>query len=793
MYTLSNETFSILADERGILDKFHNIHDEHNMNWVIDKDYLEEHGYPDNDKLFGDFELIINNRSYTNKVVSPTVQVKRKSITFMYDFLDFRLFLSYHTEKDKALQFKIVLENAKKQNLTINKFAIWTSLAYLMFRDTNVIRNMRHSCAVFPHVSDHFTKLIAKKRDNNGPDLAMYCTNGSVKNVATFCRYTNRFREQVSPSLDGALFHQLLLINDSFRNGDWIYDQIQPNGTLEAGLSKEWTFEFMEHSADMDSYQVHPVIDYSPIVIENHDFQALIGLPENMEMEDILLVTENEKKSVFPFLEQQSDNRYLVRFPVKELGEKKLEVVFTNKRTDFIVFNVMPPINELINYRAEHLITESLIDDSNKMDAFGFEPISNQGESLGKLCFLLKKNLLSEMNQDEVRKVEKSAVYYMKGKWFINGDFQKPRDIHGDFYRIIDFDYVAHVFYLLSCYDNNTLLLNDRKTYLQWAAKVMTFRFDETKHSKKREKEETKMNGIFNLFIKDLLKDLKESLPDLYQPLQNLWDKFCLNIINQKDKFAAAITEHYYDNAGFGPTAESLSLYGDVESAKTYGELVLANIGVSNDFRNQNPDRWWEALSYMIHSLWGGLVSHSALVVFEQTGDTRYLHAAYNSMMAVLYCYDWNAMATKDRLSKGEAASTYSVAYPNLNKLKLSHNRFGQSVFMEDDPELFAGNATGDDWDMGEELVAYLDGFGTTTYVYCENDKLICVNGELKEDNGVYTITSFAAYPKMIKFYHMDLEHIVINNNSNSHCLKQVSIKKSNKKWQQVGHETFEF
>ncbi len=643
------------------------------------------------------------------------------------------MFLSYRTESDRALQYQIALESTIDEDLIINKFAIWTSLAYLMFRDVNVARNMSHSCAVFPHISENFTKLIAKKRDNKGPDLGMYCIKGSVKNVGTFCRYTNRFREQVSPSLDGALFHQIILIDKEFSNGDWIYDQIKTNNVLESRSVREWTFEFMVESADRNKYQLHPTIDYSPVVISKHEFQAVIELPEKMEIKDIILVKKDSRSSIHSFLKKISVNKYSIRFPVEQLGEKKLEVIFSNNRTDFVVFNVMPPVEEIINSRAEYLITRSFIEDSNQSNKYGFQPISNQGESLGKLCFLLKKNLLSEINEEEVQKVEKSAVYYIKNKWFVNGNFQQPINIHGDFYRIIDFDYVAHVFYLLSCYGNDTLQLNDRETYLQWAAEVMLLRFDETMHSQKREKEETKMNGVFNLFIKDLLKDLKFFSSHLYQPLQDLWNRFCLNIINQKEQFTAAITEHYYDNAGFGPTAESLSLYGDVEAAKRYGELILANIGTSNDFRHQNPDRWWEALSYMIHSLWGGgLVSHSALVVFELTGDKRYLHAAYNSMMSVLYCYDWNATATNNRIIKGEAASTYSVAYPNLNKRRLSHNRFGQSVFMEDEPELFAGNATGDDWDMGEELVAYLDGFGTKTYVYCENDKLICVNGGIE-------------------------------------------------------------
>jgi|SRR5690625_1022790 len=83
-----------------------------------------------------------------------------------------------------------------------------------------------------------------------------------------------------------------------------------------------------------------------------------------------------------------------------------------------------------------------------------------------------------------------------------------------------------------------------------------------------------------------------------------------------------------------------------------------------------------------------------------------------------------------------------------MNNPSLSRNRFGQSVFLKEDEELFKGNATGDDWDMGQELVAYLHGFGTKTYLYLQDEELKCVNGYVQQDNDTYTVYSFAAYPK---------------------------------------------
>lgn len=114
--------------------------------------------------------------------------------------------------------------------------------------------------------------------------------------------------------------------------------------------------------------------------------------------------------------------------------------------------------------------------------------------------------------------------------------------------------------------------------------------------------------------------------------------------------------------------------------------------------------------------------------------------------------YDSNATATDRLLQPGEAASTYSIAGPNLNRPDLSRNRFGQSIFASDGgifARLFPDGYTGeDDWDMGEELVAFLNGFGQKTYLYKnQNQELTAVNGRAKKlvDNH-YEIQSFAPY-----------------------------------------------
>lgn len=257
---------------------------------------------------------------------------------------------------------------------------------------------------------------------------------------------------------------------------------------------------------------------------------------------------------------------------------------------------------------------------------------------------------------------------------------------------------------------------------------------------------------MFILYIADLLEDLKDKgFQGWHDRLHTLWQRFVKGLAQGSQGYQGAVTEHFYDNAGFGPTCEALCLAGLTEEAKPYGELIVANIGFSNDYRANAPDRWWEALSYMTHSLWGGLVAGAARASYEALGDARLLEAGYRATMAVFNCYDWHVRSTARRLQPGEAASTYSIAAPNLNMPELSRNRFGQSVFKKSDDPLFSSlfaSIEGDDWDMGEELVAYLLGFGTTAYLYTNNSgELRCVNGYLERMDKGWMVTSYAAYP----------------------------------------------
>ncbi|HDG8096097.1 TPA: hypothetical protein PCO36_004755 [Klebsiella oxytoca] len=115
----------------------------------------------------------------------------------------------------KELKWQVILKNTTDKNVSINHFLIWVSLAYIMFRDTDVYRNSQQSAAVFPSVSSGFTKIAAIRRDNSAPYLGRFQTGGEVLSVGTYNEFTNLFFENISPSLDGVLFHKIILASNN--------------------------------------------------------------------------------------------------------------------------------------------------------------------------------------------------------------------------------------------------------------------------------------------------------------------------------------------------------------------------------------------------------------------------------------------------------------------------------------------------------------------------------------------------------------------------------------------------
>lgn len=778
METIKNTAFFLQFSNLGLVDKLLINEDPENMNWVIDSAYIKEIGYPDEDKLFGHFTLSVNEVEYTSSQLEPTKQflVGSNLMKLIYSFDRFEVQLTYDLEQEEeSLRWNISLLNKSSEELMVHDFYIWSSLAYVMYRDADVKRNISHSCAVFPSISQDFSKIACVRRSHIGPHLGVYAVKGVTRSVGTYCRFENNFFKNVSPSLDGMLFHNLVLVGTGSKDpsasaSDWIYMRDTGPTCLDAGGTLEWEYVLMPFEQQKQFYGNafklgHPIIEYSPVTVTGGMFISSFQLSKNQKPLEVWVESFEEgtiRRIDLTDRLKQSEGGFQLDIRMIGPGERKLGIVLENGKTDCVVFNVIEPVKEIIEARVDY-ICQNLYQNENAETPHAFLPISNQGESLGKLALVLMKNLMGTRELEQVRKVENSAIHYIKPKWFENSDFYRPVKLYGSFYRIIDFDYIAHVFYLLSKFQVNELAHGRPEDYLKWAAEVMIVRMDEQFHEDKREQEETKMLGVYILFIKDLLHDLEQhKMIEQHGRLLDLWEAAGERIRLESAQYKGAVTEHFYDNAGFGPTCEALSLLNYTEEAEHYGKLLLANIGYSNDFRAQNPDRWWESLSYMIHSLWGGMVAASTLVAYEHLRNNDYLTAAYRATVPVFYCYDWQATATNKKLERGQAASTYSVAGPNMNRPDLSRNRFGQSAFAQDGglfEELFS-NASGDDWDMGEELVAYLSGFGTKCFLYEDHGEFRCINGELVKTEDRYEVTSYAAYPREFHFYQANTSYL---------------------------------
>ncbi|MGG6312112.1 hypothetical protein [Paenibacillus macerans] len=781
MHRIQNEAFSLAVDDCGRLIELYQKQDKQQMNWMIEPGYLDECGYPDHDKLTGCFAVIVEGRKYTQH--ESRIAVRRRTagtVEATYSFPCFTIVMSYSVHEAASFNWTIAILNEGEKTLRLDGLNVWLSLAYVMFRDPNVQRNMSQSCALFPSLSTDFTRLAAVRRNDRGPHLGIFNTKGRTLSLGSYCRFENRFLEQVSPSLDGLIFHTLVLVGTQESSGigqaggGWIYPKPRAPLALPPGESQSWSYSFLPVN-DRRDFGPHgvalgfPAVEYTPVLVKNGLFAADLVLPTGQRIESAVLERAEREKSdprtgryslvrqdVTAKLQPVAAQKYRLERRLADPGEYKLVLRLGDGREDFVVFSVLEPIKEIIEARVKYLCEHSFDEDARSEHPYAFRPVSNQGESLGKLSMILMKNRLGDPAADEIAKAESSAVRYVLPRWFHEGNFARPRKLYGTFYRIFDLDYIAHIFFLLSRMDERYLRLHSPKTYLRWSAEILTVRFDQRQHRDQREQRETGLAGAFTHYLPELLAALREDpsaeSAALYERLSFLYRQFGVELKRNSEKYTGAITEHYFDNAGFGPSCEALCLMGHTAEARKYGELLLANIGFSNDYRAQNPDRWWEGLAYMIHSLWGGLAANACLTAYEHFGELDYLRAAYRSIMPVFYCYDWNACSSERLLDKGEAASTYCVPDPNLNMPALSRNRFGQSVFRET-VELLAGNATGDDWDMGEEVAAYLSGFGTKTFLYLQDGGIKCINGWTEPvDDGVL-VTSYAAYPKEFYFY----------------------------------------
>lgn len=756
---IKNDVFSLNMSDSGYLQSIRLINDPYRMNWVLSERYLKRTGYKA-EKLFGEFDFFIDDTHYFSRDVKPIIYVDKEKITSQYTYDKIVVTQIFDLNNNSGIVWEVIIENKSGSHIKFGDFGLWSSFAYVMFRDKNVQKNIFNSAAVFPSISQDYSKMAVMRRSTKAPSVGLFQIEGETLSIGTHCQFENKFFENVSPSLDGILAHRIIISEEKAikdNDYDWIYST--KTLKLEPKEKKRYQFKIEPINSQADFYHKaetlgHPRIEYADLIYTNQPSEFKINsLKKVKQAIDYVKVGNEVQATILEKTVEGKTNETILKGVVESAGEHVMRVWFEDDTMDQVIYNVSDAIKDVIENRVSYVCNQLYSDKK----PYIFNSESNQGESLGKLSLVLKKNLLTEPNESEILKVEKSVNHYVLNKWFEEGDFSKPQNLYGDFYRVMDFEYIGHLFYLLSKIPANYLSLQTQETYLQWAAEVVELRINPLMHQDIRAKEEAEMLGVFFLYMNDLITDLLEYLPEKGEKISKLWQSNLLNIAEDSSSYRSAMTEHFYDNAGFGPATGALAQAGFVNASERYADLVLANIGFSNDFRAQNPDRWWEALTYMIHSLWGGVTAAAAYDAALHLNSIELMEASYRATVAILYCYDHNASATTP-LNIGEAASTFAVSSPLMNRLDLSRKRFGQEVFVQDGgifSKLFANAPDSSDWDMGEELVAYLDRFGQNAFCYYDekNKKLKGINCLIQEKDQEYHITNMAPYPKDIFFF----------------------------------------
>lgn len=240
---MRNGKFIVDLSPSGIVSSLVFTKDSHEMNWVVSEDYLREMNYfeENKDKLFGSFTIVANGNKISSNALIPTISEEDNKAIVLYSYkkiLD--IVFTYDLSKSEHLIWEIELVNRSKKEIFISEFGVWISLTYVMYRINNLSLQTDHSTAVFPSISKNFTKIACVRRSNTAPHLGIFQLAGESQSVGTYCCYENLFFENASPSLDGILFHKLMLAGgypEEFESSDWIYPR---NGFILKSKSKSW-------------------------------------------------------------------------------------------------------------------------------------------------------------------------------------------------------------------------------------------------------------------------------------------------------------------------------------------------------------------------------------------------------------------------------------------------------------------------------------------------------------------------------------------------------------------------
>jgi hypothetical protein len=750
--TIRNKKVVLSFDpKRGLITRLEFLDDADGMNWLISPAILESYGFSDSiGCLLGKSHIEFNHVIDTGELEPSEINQRDDSICFKYN-LDGLMVTHLFTIGENFLDWSFSIKNTGKADLEIEKMYHWLPLAYIMHKD--IQENVNHSCSMVPSIAGNHSHIICRKRRSKGDALYISNRTGKMKSVGSLCRYTNLFFEKTAPSLNGLVLYNVV---NAYKNSaiesdplfDWQYREMYQSITIEPGAQFDDGYAIRYDPTPDEKKALQSsgcaVVDYEPVLQFGHSSHIEVHYASPVRscviygIDDTGLVLEHE----LPLPER--GNR--ISLPAQNrAGEKKLELEFQDGTRTFVIFAVYESVRDIIVSFCNREVTSKFIDDVNSKYYCAYESVSPQGESCAKGSFILLKNLLTRQDSEEIRQVERNAVNYLKKNW-LNDDFTAVKKYPGGFARIFDLDYLIMEFYYLSLCETRHLALNSADTYLEWSCKIALYRFSETPDKLPRENAETHAASMIPWIQLQMFKRLEEKgFINEAHSLQKQWkaniEEQCAKIAN----LSFIVTEHYFDNAGIACTAETLVRSGKIEEGVQAAELLLSNVASSSDYRNFAPDRWWEALACMYHNLWAVLSAKAMLTVYEYSLDNRFLLAAYKAMMPMFYNYDWNARSAPGKLIRGEGVSAYCITSPNLNNEYCSRNRFGQSVFKGEFFEKL--ELSGDDWDLGVDLIAYLSTFGQFAYITRIADENRCVNGSLHMQNGQMTVESFAAFP----------------------------------------------
>ncbi|MDU5951106.1 MAG: hypothetical protein E6Z15_29100, partial [Paenibacillus macerans] len=354
------------------------------------------------DKLFGEWMAVVDGRTLNSAELTPEITREsdsRMRVRFMAEKLEINL--TYALEEE-CIRWIVECKNRADRSVRIEGLHIWFALAYVMFRDENVLRNMRQSCAVFAHLGGDFAKFAAIRRSDEAPHLAVYGVKGRTAAFGSFCRYENRFLEQVSPSLDGVLFHRLSLVEDGgsmpeSAAADWIYREGYHPVVLEAGQNMSWEYAFASCEGREDFYRqamayCHPRWEYTPVLVRGGMFEAELELPAGERVREIRVVSavpdaagsfRRREEAVTERLAADGEHGEVLRLALwrEEAGEHKLELTLDDGRKDVLVWNVLEPVDRILEKRAEWLCRNNYDPAGTAGRPHAFLPLSNQGES----------------------------------------------------------------------------------------------------------------------------------------------------------------------------------------------------------------------------------------------------------------------------------------------------------------------------------------------------------------------------------------------------------------------------